>query len=107
LQDPSELNEDNLSNARWEDSRHYWNKKRKFLKDKLNELESSSENKNIRDLYRDITEFKKGYQPRSNFVKDERGVCQILNLHGVGGVRHTGMHTAEPFVPEFEVAIES
>jgi hypothetical protein len=43
------------------------------LKDKINEIELNSENKNIRDLYRDITEFKKGYQPKSNLVKDERG----------------------------------
>jgi hypothetical protein len=26
--------------------------------------------------------------------------CQLLNVHGVGGVRQTEMHTAEPFVPE-------
>jgi hypothetical protein len=36
--------------------------------------------------------------------------CQLLNVHGAGGVRQTVMHTAEPFVPEpsaseFEVAI--
>jgi hypothetical protein len=27
-------------------------------------------------------------------------ICQLLNMHGVGGVRQTEMHTAEPFVPE-------
>jgi hypothetical protein len=27
----------------------------------------------IRDLYRGITEFKKGYQPRTNLVTDKRG----------------------------------
>jgi hypothetical protein len=43
------------------------------LKDKINELESNSKNKNIRDLYRGINEFKKGYQPRINLVKDKRG----------------------------------
>jgi hypothetical protein len=32
-----------------------------------------SKNKNIRDLYRGINEFKRGYQPRSNLVKDENG----------------------------------
>jgi hypothetical protein len=42
-------------------------------KGKGNELESKSKNKNIRDLYRGINEFKKGYQPRTGFVKDERG----------------------------------
>jgi hypothetical protein len=26
--------------------------------------------------------------------------CQLLNIHGVGGVRQTEMHTTEPFVPE-------
>jgi hypothetical protein len=26
--------------------------------------------------------------------------CQLLNVHGAGGVRQTEMHTAEPFVPE-------
>jgi hypothetical protein len=36
--------------------------------------------------------------------------CQLLNVHGAGGVRQTAMHTAEPFVPEpsaseFEAAI--
>jgi hypothetical protein len=36
--------------------------------------------------------------------------CELLNVHGVGGVRQTEMHTAEPFVPEpsaseFEVAV--
>jgi hypothetical protein len=29
--------------------------------------------KNIRELYRGINEFKRGYQPRSNLVKDENG----------------------------------
>jgi hypothetical protein len=26
--------------------------------------------------------------------------CQLLNVHGVGGVRQAEMRTAEPFVPE-------
>ena len=29
--------------------------------------------KNIKDLYMGITEFKKGYQPGTNIVKDEKG----------------------------------
>jgi hypothetical protein len=85
------------------------------LKDKINELESNSKNKNVRDLYRSINEFRKGYQPRTNLLKDERGdllpdphkilnrwknyFCQLLNVHGAGGVRQTEMHTPEPFVP--------
>jgi hypothetical protein len=43
------------------------------LKAKINELETNSKNKNIRDLYRGINDFKKGYQPRTNVVKDEKG----------------------------------
>jgi hypothetical protein len=31
-----------------------------YLKDKINELVSNSKNKNIRDLYRGINEFKEG-----------------------------------------------
>jgi hypothetical protein len=61
LQDPSETNEDNLNDVRREASRHFRNKKREYLKDKINELESNSKNKNIRTLYRGINEFKNGY----------------------------------------------
>jgi hypothetical protein len=67
------VNEGYLGNVRWEYSRHFRNKKREYPKDKINEIESDSKNKNIRDLYRSITEFKKSYQPRTNLVKDERG----------------------------------
>jgi hypothetical protein len=66
------VNENNLSDVRREASRHFGNNKREHLKDKINELESNSKNKNIRDLYRGINEFKKGYQPRTNLVKGER-----------------------------------
>jgi hypothetical protein len=63
LQDQNEANEDNLSDVRPEASRHFSNKKREYLKDKINELESN--NKNITNLYRGINEFKKGYQSRT------------------------------------------
>jgi hypothetical protein len=33
----------------------------------------NSKNKNIRDLYRGINDFKRGHQPRSNLLKDENG----------------------------------
>jgi hypothetical protein len=32
------------------------------MKDKIDELTTNSKNKNIRDLYRGINEFKRGYQ---------------------------------------------
>jgi hypothetical protein len=53
LQDPSEINGDNLNNIRREASRHFRNKKREYLKDRNNELAKNSKNK-IRDLYRGI-----------------------------------------------------
>jgi hypothetical protein len=116
LQDQSLGNEESLSNVRREASRHFRNKKREYLKDKINELETKSENKNIRDLYRGINEFKKVYLPRTNLVKDERGdlllgpdiivdrwmnyFYQPLNVQRVGGIRQAEIQTAEPFVPE-------
>jgi hypothetical protein len=66
LQHPSEINGDNLKNVRREGSRHFRNKKREYLKDKINELVTNSKNKNIKDLYRRIIGFKRGYQPRNN-----------------------------------------
>jgi hypothetical protein len=100
LQDPSELNEDNLSVKR-KASRHFRNKKREYFKDKVTEIELNSKNKNIRDLYGGITEFKKCYQTKTSLEKVERGdlladpqniltrwknyFCQILNVQGPGG----------------------
>jgi hypothetical protein len=43
------------------------------LKDKINELPWNSKNENIRDLYRGINEFKRGYQPINDLVKDGNG----------------------------------
>jgi hypothetical protein len=41
--------------------------------ERQNKLAMNSKNKNIRDLYRRINEFKRGYQPICNLVKDENG----------------------------------
>jgi hypothetical protein len=70
---PSEINGDNLNNVRHEASRHFKNKKREHLKDKIKKLAMISKNKNMGDLYRGINEFKGGYQPRNNLVEDENG----------------------------------
>jgi hypothetical protein len=59
-------NGDYMDNVRHEASTTFRTKKREYLKNKINELETDSKNKNIRDLYRGINEFKKGYQPRTN-----------------------------------------
>jgi hypothetical protein len=78
------------------------------LKVKTDELETSSKIKNIRDLYRGTSDFKKCYQPRTNIVQDEKGdlviechsilvrwrnhFSQMFNVHGVRDVRQTETH---------------
>jgi hypothetical protein len=59
--------------VRLEASRHFRNKKSEYRKDNINELATNSKNKNIRDLYRGINVFERGYQPISNLLKDENG----------------------------------
>jgi hypothetical protein len=96
------------------------------LKDKIKELATNSKIKNTRDLYRERNEFKRGYQPRNNLVKDENGdlhaychnilnrwknyFSQLLNVHNVSDFRQIEVHMAEPLVPgpsylEVEIAI--
>jgi hypothetical protein len=48
------MNGDNLNDVRRETSRHFRNKKREYLKGKINEHATNSKNKNIRYLYRGI-----------------------------------------------------
>jgi hypothetical protein len=73
LKNPSQINGHNLKNVRRETNRIFRNKKREYLKGKINELETNNKNKSIRELYRGINEFKKRYQPRTNIIKDENG----------------------------------
>jgi hypothetical protein len=70
--------------------------------------------RNIRDLYRGISDFKKGYQPRTTIVKKETGdlvtdsysvlsrwrnyFSQLLEVHYVHDVRQTERQTAVPLV---------
>jgi hypothetical protein len=49
-----------MDNVRREVSRILRTKRGDYLKTKINELETNNKNKNIRDLYRGINEFKKG-----------------------------------------------
>jgi hypothetical protein len=68
LQDPNRSNLDNLNNLKREANRYFRKTKKEFLKDKIDELETNSKIKNIRDLYRGINGFMKGYQPKTNRV---------------------------------------
>jgi hypothetical protein len=112
IQDPSQSNVDNLKNERRDARSRFRNKERHILKLKIEEIETNSKIKDIRNLYRDINDFKKGYQLKSNRVKDEKGdlfadshsivalrrncFSQLLNVNGVIDVRQTEIHTEEP-----------
>jgi hypothetical protein len=127
IQDPSRSNVDDLNNVRHDASRHSRNKKKAYMKTKIDEIESNSKINNVRDLYRGINDFRKGYQPRNIIVKDEKGdvvadfhsikarwrnsFFQLLNVHGVNDGGQVEICTAEPLLPEpnafdFELAIE-
>jgi len=73
IQDQSQSNVDNLNHVRHDARRHFRNKKNDYLKAKIEGLETKSKIKNIRDLYKGINDFKKGYQPKTYIVKDEKG----------------------------------
>jgi len=78
-------------------------------------------------LCRGVNGFKKGYHPRTNIVKDEKGdlitdpysilarwrnhFSQLFTVHRVSEVRQREIHTAELLLPEpsafeFEMTIE-
>jgi hypothetical protein len=45
LQNPSQINGDNLQNLRHETTRIFRKKEREYVKDKINELETNNKNK--------------------------------------------------------------
>jgi len=73
VQDPSQRNVDNLNNIRRDASRHFRNKTKAYLKAKIEKLETNNKIKNIRDLYRGINDFKKGYQTVTITLKNDKG----------------------------------
>jgi hypothetical protein len=79
---PRETNRDNLTNIRRETSKHFRNKKREYLKGKIDKLATNSKYKNIRDLYRGIHDFRRRSQPRSNLLKDENG-DRLADSHNI------------------------
>ena len=84
IQDHSQSNVHNLNNVRRNASRHFRNKMKAYLRAKIEKLETNSKIINIRDLYRGINDVKKGYQPRSRIVKDEKDdlVCRLPQHYG-------------------------
>jgi len=126
IQDPSRSNVDNLINVRRNASRHFRKNKKAYLKAKIEELETNSKVNHVRDLYRGINDFKKGYQPRSIKVNDEKGELVADTPHYYGDVEElflpaiecyedndawqAEIHILDPLVPkpsafEFELAI--
>jgi hypothetical protein len=54
------------------------------MKAKIEELQTNSKIKNVRDLYPGINDFKKVYQPRTNIVKDVQ--CGlVVDFHNIFG----------------------
>ena len=91
IQDRSQSNVDNTNNVRRNASRHLRNKKKAYLKAKIEELETNIKVNNVRDLYRGINEFKKGYRPRTIIVKDEKGelVADPHSIMALGRQKYT------------------
>jgi hypothetical protein len=82
VQDRSLSNVDHLKKVRRDASRYFRNIKKAYLKAKIEELETDSKINNIRDLYRGINDFRKGYQPRTITEKDEK-VDLNANSHSI------------------------
>jgi hypothetical protein len=53
-----------------------------YLKAKIEELETKGKRGNIRDIQLVINDLKKGYQPRINTVKDDKGDL-VADSHNV------------------------
>jgi hypothetical protein len=84
------------------------NKKREYLKENTSGLETEVRRRISGTYVRDINKFEKGYQPRTNLVKDENGdllaysqnilnrlqnyFCQLLNVLSLNDLSQTEMH---------------
>ena len=60
IQEPSQRNVDSLNKVRREVSRHFRNKKKAYLRAKIEELEINNKIQNIRDLYRASVTLRRG-----------------------------------------------
>ena len=86
MSDPNLSNVGKLDNVRRDARRHSRNKKKEYSKAKIEEIVSSSKIKNIRYLCSGINDFKKGYRPRTNIIKDEKGdLDQTSKVFSLGG----------------------
>ena len=90
------------------------------MKVKVNKLEENSKNKNIREMYKEIHEFQKGYQPRAYVIKKkgdgtivadttsilsrwEQFLSNLLNVDQCNSHEESEVYTAEPDIPELSL----
>jgi len=113
VQNTSQSNANNINTVRCEARVHFRNKKQVYLKAEVEELETVR--RKTLETCIGAYDFKKGYQPRTVIVKDEKGNLvadcnstlgrwrnhfpQLLNVHRVNDDNQTEVHTAE-LVPE-------
>jgi hypothetical protein len=82
LRDPNHSTVDNLNHVRLEAIRDFRNKRSEYLKTKSDELKTNSKIKTILSLYVGISDFNKGYQTRTNIIKDEKGDL-VTDCHSI------------------------
>ncbi|PSN48471.1 hypothetical protein C0J52_11717 [Blattella germanica] len=111
IREPNEQNSEQLCSIRRETTKFLKNKKREYLKEKINDLEINAKNRNIRELYQGIKIEREGFQARTNIIKDENGDMladaksilnrwgnyfnQLLNVHGEEEIEEHNVQTAE------------
>jgi len=81
---PNQTNIDTLNSVRHEASRHFRNKKKEYLKSKIDELKTNGKIKII---------------SRGILARWRDHFSQLLNVHGFNDIRQTEIHTAELLVP--------
>ena len=86
------------------------------MKVKVNKLKENSKNKNIREMYKGINEFMKGYQPLAYIIKKHDGTIvadttsilsrweqfysNLLNVDQNPNQKGSEIHTVEPDISE-------
>jgi len=82
IQGPRQSNVDILNNVRREVSRHFRNKKKAYLRAKIEELETNSKIQDIRDLYRGINDYYVAYAAHlANYTLYNRFLHNMICCH--------------------------
>ena len=91
--------------------RTFKKRKRDYMIAKVNKLEENIKNKNIREMYKRVSEFKKGYQPHACVIKKHDGTnnrimrwdqfySNLLNVNQRISFEGSEIYTAEPNIPD-------